>query len=78
VSLFWPNDPPRVYKEIKTLLELGCFVERKTEHQIKIGEFNYYWRRGTITKDPSDRMKVKGFDALLKLLGDKGLQIKLE
>lgn len=65
---FFPGDPPRLRQQVRRLEDLGFAPERMTEHQIKINEYNFYWKRGTITKDPCERRKEKGFDALLRLL----------
>lgn len=65
---YYPSDPTRLKQEVKQLEALGFEPERYTEHQIKIGCINWYWRRGTITKDPYERLKEKGFSGLLKVL----------
>lgn len=65
---YYPTDPIRLKQEVKQLEALGFEPERYTEHQIKIGPFNWYWRRGTITKDPDKRLMEKGFSGLLKVL----------
>lgn len=79
---YFPGDPPRLRQQVRHLEDLGFEPERMTEHQNKINEYNWYWARGTITKDPCERLKEKGFEALLGLLKPRGrssdLEIKLD
>ncbi|MDP2227068.1 MAG: hypothetical protein Q8J78_06290 [Moraxellaceae bacterium] len=63
-----PCDTPTVRDQIRQLVELKYHVQRKTDHQLKIGPVNYYPVRGTITLDPCERHSERGFTALLELL----------
>jgi hypothetical protein len=66
-----PRDTEEVRLEIRKLVEFGYRVIRKTDHQIKIRDVNYYPSTGTITIDPCTKFKDKGFEALLDLLSAK-------
>jgi hypothetical protein len=70
-GLFRPGDPAEIRDQIRHLLSLKYYVQRKTDFHIKIGDVNYYPHRGTITIDPSLRHAEKGFKALLALLETK-------
>lgn len=63
-----PGDSPAIKDQIRQLVELRYHVQRKTDHQLKIGHVNYYPVRGTITLDPCERHPHRGFTALLELL----------
>jgi hypothetical protein len=69
-SLTRPCDSDETRKQIAELLARGFRVSRLTDYQLKIGDFNYYPTKGTITIDPSRRHPKKGFNALIELLDE--------
>ena len=69
--LFWPDDPPRLKKELAQLKQLQPSTVRKTKWHVKIDDVNYYPHRGTITIDPHTRRSDRGFEALLELLNKR-------
>jgi hypothetical protein len=70
-QLFWPNDTAELKEQMREFIRLGYYVLRKTEYHIKIYEINYFPTKGTITIDPHERYKHKGFEALLELLEER-------
>jgi hypothetical protein len=72
MSAIRSDDPPRLREQIKQLLDLKYDVQRPTEHQVKVGTFNWYWGKGTITRDPHHRLTERGFEAFLLLVKEEG------
>jgi hypothetical protein len=66
--LFRPTDTEDVRTQIRQIVDRGCDPDRLTDHQLKIGNVNYYPGKGTITIDPHHRHPKKGLDALFEVL----------
>lgn len=63
---------PRFYEALKALHAAKFWTDTPNPYQIKVGRFNYYWSKGTITIDGGPKVYEKGFSAFIQLLkGDR-------
>lgn len=69
-ALHQPDDSIQMQRAIKRLVGKGYDVSRKSPHQLKVGVFNFYPDRGTITQDGAKRIEQKGIDFFITLLTD--------
>ncbi|AZO33554.1 MAG: hypothetical protein EOS54_04000 [Mesorhizobium sp.] len=63
-----PDDSNQMQRAIKRLVSNGYGVSRKSPHQLKVGPYNFYPDRGTITQDGEKRIELKGIDHFIALL----------
>jgi DNA-binding response OmpR family regulator len=71
--LFRPTDTDDLRAQIRAIVDRSPNVDRLTDHQLKIGNVNYYPGKGTITIDPHHRHPKKGLDALFEVLELQGI-----
>lgn len=67
-ALHKPDDSNQMQRAIKRLVRDGYDVSRKSRHQLKVGPFNFYPDRGTITQDGEKRIELKGIGHFVALL----------
>lgn len=61
---------PRFYEALKALHAAKFWTDTPNPYQIKVGRFNYYWTKGTITIDGGPKVYEKGLNAFIQLLKD--------
>jgi hypothetical protein len=73
-QLYRPGDSHTTMDRIFILVDFGYPLERVSTDWIKIGKFNYCFKDGTISIDPSEVYPEKGYDALHNLLSTRSRQ----
>lgn len=77
LPLLTESDTPEMRKAVEALQDHGVFVSRPSEHQLKIGPWNYWPGTGKITKDGGPKIMTRGLESLLELLPRKPQTIRL-
>lgn len=75
-ALHKPDDSIQMQRAIKRLVSNGYDVLRKSPHQLKVGPFNFYPDRGTITQDGAKRIEQKGIEHFITRLKEREVPTK--
>lgn len=65
------EDDPPYSKKKSTLKKRYPGLWRPPSTRFKAGDLNYYWTTGKITQDPNLLRDERGFEGLLKIIGEK-------